>query len=219
MTIVKDILGFYNKDTGEEMLTYDVVRELCGEVAASTTGNWLPANCVSLSAVGDEYVFKIIHKCERLKISVEVNRSYEDDDGNEQTETEMHNYNLPCHNLFFSIAATKHGDNYIVNTKDTLLSMFIGEFTPTATLYDFPYGNVYDDGHICWGAIGIGALRFKDYELGAVASMFLSSEFNNDLTSLIADGRDDVYEVYDDFDGKESLDVSYLNVTSRTVKG
>lgn len=55
--------------------------------------------------------------------------------------------------------------------------------TDETELYAFPYGNVYDDGHICWGTTGIErVIREKGIEgIEYAIETFFNATMNNDL--------------------------------------
>jgi len=48
------------------------------------------------------------------------------------------------------------------------------------SLYGFPYGNVYEDGRICWGDARLGNIT-KPMDLIGALAMFFDSGFNGDL--------------------------------------
>ena len=54
-------------------------------------------------------------------------------------------------------------------------------------VYHYPFGNVYNDGKICWGNIALPGIS-NPLELPKAISAFFASETNNDLYEVV-DGR------------------------------
>lgn len=54
-------------------------------------------------------------------------------------------------------------------------------------VYHYPFGNVYNDGKICWGNIALPSIS-NPLELPKAVSAFFASETNNDLYEIV-DGR------------------------------
>lgn len=54
-------------------------------------------------------------------------------------------------------------------------------------VYHYPFGNVYNDGKICWGNIALPSIS-NPLELPKAISGFFASETNNDLYEIV-DGR------------------------------
>lgn len=52
--------------------------------------------------------------------------------------------------------------------------------TDRSILYEYPYGNVYEDGHICWGGNALGRVP-SCKALDKIVSLFFGSETNDDL--------------------------------------
>lgn len=62
-------------------------------------------------------------------------------------------------------------------------------FEPTLHVHPWPFGNVYADGHVCWGENSVRDLTGPGH-IFTMASRFLDTPFNSDLRSsfAIADG-------------------------------
>lgn len=70
----------------------------------------------------------------------------------------------------------------VMNSKVVTSNLFsyIGTAKEGMKLYNYPFGNVYDEGKICWGNMNLPAIMtLKDTE--KIINMFLASETNNDL--------------------------------------
>lgn len=57
---------------------------------------------------------------------------------------------------------------------------FVGDAKEGMQLYRFPFGNVYDDGKICWGNMSLPSVKRLE-EIEQLVGMFFSSETNDDL--------------------------------------
>lgn len=55
-----------------------------------------------------------------------------------------------------------------------------GSVTEDSILYHYPFGNVYDDGKICWGKNKLPEIK-RMKELETLVSLFFGSPTNNDL--------------------------------------
>lgn len=64
------------------------------------------------------------------------------------------------------------------------------------TLFQFPFGNVYDDGHICWGANALPAIN-QPIHLSDAITLFFDAPFNGDLFSESGASTSEVPDVTD----------------------
>ncbi len=77
-----------------------------------------------------------------------------------------------CLFIFF-VRSNKIIQTYIHSLKKNLES-------DKDTLYHFPFGNVYQDGHVCWGGASLMKVN-QPMELVGIINIFLDSGFNGDL--------------------------------------
>ena len=71
----------------------------------------------------------------------------------------------------------------VKNTNITYSAMYAAHGPVTSdkdNLYNFPFGNVYNDGHICWGGVKLSMIK-NPIELLPIVSSFMDSEYNGDL--------------------------------------
>jgi hypothetical protein len=85
---------------------------------------------------------------------------------------------------------------------------------PSVFLYVFPFGNVYEDGKICWGNGGdILAAEYTPANVSTLALTFMNSPFNADLTH-------DVFNRPSDMEGKTIYDLmKYLDANATRFNG
>lgn len=69
--------------------------------------------------------------------------------------------------------------------------------TDNDTLFCFPFSNVYGDGRVCWGKVVLPKVS-KPMELVGVINLFLSSQFNGDLSghNFVSPKDKDIYDFW-----------------------
>ena len=122
-------------------------------------------------------------------------------------------YIVPFPDLVFYLKAQKGNV-----TTSKVFALESGDTTENAKLYRYPYGNVYDDGRICWGSNRNTIPRvhcLKDFE--KVVTLFFGAETNNDLFQSPKYEKDGVLvdvsqtELIQLVEGKEKFPVEFLN--------
>lgn len=122
-------------------------------------------------------------------------------------------YIVPFPDLVFYMKAQK---GKITSSK--VFALESGDTSEKAKLYRYPYGNVYDDGRICWGSNASTLPKIhclKDFE--KVVTLFFGAETNNDLYQSPKIEKDGVLvnmpqtELVKLLQGKENYPVEFLN--------
>jgi len=90
-------------------------------------------------------------------------------------------YNIPLPDCLFIINVD---NTYIQNSY--LYSTI--SFNSSSRLYHFPFGNVYDDGRICWGYNQLPRITDKQ-QLDGVVITFFDSPYNGDLYTTRYNGE------------------------------
>ena len=121
-------------------------------------------------------------------------------------------YVVPFPGLVFYLKAQKGNV-----TCSRLFALAEDGISETSVLHHYPYGNVYDDGKICWGGNDVNMPKiqcFKDFE--KVVELFFGAETNNDLyqsPELKKDGKKvemSQSELVMLLEGKEKFPVEFL---------
>lgn len=95
------------------------------------------------------------------------------------TFTPAQQFQVPLPRLVFILdIAVNSTVKSLVNT--FVFSLKLPLLEPATMLYRFPFGNVYGDGHICWGSVRIPPYKSL-ISFSAVSELMLSSVFNGDL--------------------------------------
>lgn len=116
--------------------------------------------------------------------------------------------NIPFpHCLFtFKISNKILSDTWVHCLESRLLS-------PNDILKTFPFGNVYDNGSVCWGQIAYNDIN-SPIDLIAKISMFFDAPFNGDLTDRSTfnkkDGLNNFWELVDYLKDKEKFPTNLL---------
>jgi hypothetical protein len=126
--------------------------------------------------------------------------------------------NMPFPPLLFIF---KVNGNKIIDVRVFALSNTLLSFNDT--LYSFPFGNIYNDGRVCWGSAKID-FSFKSYlHLLSIMATFLGSSFNGDL--FIKGAEDIGGHKIDSFlslvgalKDKPEFPISYLVNSGNTIK-
>lgn len=88
---------------------------------------------------------------------------------------------VPYPGLIMGVICRKEESKYkIIDTKIYATRNPI--FSEHDSLYRFPFGNVYTNGSICWGGVGLSKIRSIKQACNLL-NLFISSAMNNDLTS------------------------------------
>lgn len=77
--------------------------------------------------------------------------------------------------FFFCVVGGNIINTYVFSTGNRLISS-------NDIMNYFPYGNTFEDNHVCWGKVVLPKIKNPIEIIGAVAS-FLDAPFNGDLTS------------------------------------
>lgn len=117
--------------------------------------------------------------------------------------------------FYFSIRANKIVDLRLNSLKYPLQS-------ETDALYCFPFSNVYNDGRICWGSVGLPNVS-KPIELIGIINLFLGSQFNGDLagTNFLAPKGTEIFDFWTLIKHVKTLQefpAEILKATSTTFK-
>lgn len=122
-------------------------------------------------------------------------------------------YIVPFPDLVFYLKAQKGNV-----TASKVFALESSDTTPKAKLYRYPYGNVYEDGKICWGKNQSTIPKvhcLKDFE--KVVTLFFGAETNNDLYHTPKFEKDGVLvdvpqtELIKLVKGKSTYPVEFLN--------
>jgi len=86
--------------------------------------------------------------------------------------------------------------------------------TPGSQLYRFPYGNVYDDGRICWGSIGVPQVK-EIVNASAICELFLTSMFNGHLgNGILRVPAGDKYLIEKGYNAETPITIGCLTASS-----
>lgn len=86
-------------------------------------------------------------------------------------------YNIPfpmCFVVFYVIDG-RISNTYVYALKNPVTSK-------STELFNFPFGNTYGDGRVCWGGVRLSEVK-SPTELLSTISLFFGSEYNGDLIS------------------------------------
>ncbi|TNE50984.1 MAG: hypothetical protein EP343_05985 [Deltaproteobacteria bacterium] len=104
-------------------------------------------------------------------------------------------YTLPIPDTLFLYRIQGDTEHELKLTESAVFAMK-GPWSGLDTdLYDFPFGNVFDDRTICWGDYDVKLRHF--HHLDMVAEMFLGTPFNTDLAGMYDDGYDESANLID----------------------
>ena len=127
-------------------------------------------------------------------------------------------YSIPFPSLLFSIK--------VINGKATETNVFAVKdvkASKNTVLYHFPFGNVYDNGKICWGGNSLPAIN-SPLESTIIPRLFYSAPTNSDLWN--AEKRLDVSivkcepvlsKIYEALHNKKTFPLDALMVSSMTI--
>ncbi|MGW8177893.1 MAG: hypothetical protein ACWGQW_03750 [bacterium] len=139
-------------------------------------------------------------------------RSYEQGEAYRPREV-----NIPYPNCLFTFAISRRRvqSTWVHSTPNKLGS-------ETDTLYRFPFGNTYEDGHVCWGRVDLPAITSPMMLVGVIAS-FYDAPFNGDLTDRVTfnrpeDGVRNFWELVSYLEDKTSFESSWLRSMSTTFQ-
>lgn len=138
-----------------------------------TTG-LLPSNCRMFKGDRNNYtiVLESPAKVRRFQLYVSQ-RAYEEGENNYSPENLM--VPFPYTLFFFSV-----NNRRVCNTMVYSLDRKLG--TEEDALFYFPYGNVYDNGRVCWGRVELPEIG-SPMALAGLVGLFFDAPFNGDLTN------------------------------------
>lgn len=89
-------------------------------------------------------------------------------------------FSVPFPGLLMAIIMTENTDGRLVHHNTKIYATVGPVINDSTDLYKFPFTNVYDDNHICWGDIKIN-MPMTVLQAGSLMDTFVTSIFNNDL--------------------------------------
>ena len=107
--------------------------------------------------------------------------------------------------------------------KTEIFALRAGRVSDKSPLYHYPFGNVYGDGHICWGGNSLPTDITSVSDGLKLVSLFMSAPTNNDLwqrsfVKVEKLGREPLLsKIYSFLDGKKSFPESALASAGKTV--
>lgn len=104
-------------------------------------------------------------------------------------------YKLPMPDTLFLFRVQKESDLEIKLIEAAVFAMKGPWNGGDTQLFDFPYGNVFDDRTICWGDYNVKLSQF--HHLDMVTEMFFDTPFNTDLAGVYDDGTDECENLVD----------------------
>lgn len=93
--------------------------------------------------------------------------------------------------IVFKVSGRRIRNTWVYTTANKISSM-------DDTLSMFPFGNVYQDSHVCWGQVNLPEIN-SPINLSAVLALFFDAPFNGDLTGHRTWTRPAGLEIGNDF--------------------
>jgi hypothetical protein len=158
--------------TQKTVLIDDIVSNLASSFKFST--GMLPRGTRFFSGSGENYIIAI-EMGDRVRRMVSKSK-----------QKKIINIPFPKCFFVFWVEANRIKQTYVFSLKNPINA-------ETDTLYNFPFGNVYQDGHVCWGEAKLPKINCA-MELVGVINIFLGSGFNGDLIEGWSFGQPKKYE-------------------------
>ena len=147
----------------------------------------------------------------------ERNNDNDDDDDDDDDRYGYYNFKLNTYlpKTLFLVDLYLHGDKYMINTHGCRLAHYFDDIlSPTTKLYDFPFGNIYDNHELCFGGMSIAEAKYTGEDLRGLKSILFnwqSADSNLDLTYRIKDREDyrtfdHIYDFADEIKGVKTVE-------------